>query len=304
QQPLQDGGIEQPGDQLAGQTGQGMVGQGGNQHAQADQDGTVVTGGQHHGQQLGLVADFTQSDHTGGNEEGIHEEERPGLTRLRPRRPHAAGNAVSGLARPRYVRIPVGRRRHGRMAKCVDACTARDALSLGRRGTRVGYSPMTGGANYTGDFPARGRAAAIPALRARMRRAMRAALSYDGLLHVFPLPSISIMPSGTRIVEFDRPDMAVGTHTVAEAWARVNPPLSPQEREFQKDRIRRLLKSRNAVLVAHYYVDADIQDLAEETGGCVSDSLEMARFGRDHAADTLVVSGVRFMGETAKILSP
>src|SRR5690606_33423832 len=69
QQPLQDGGIEQPGDQLAGQTGQGMVGQGGNQHAQADQDGTVVTGGQHHGQQLGLVADFTQSDHTGGNEE-------------------------------------------------------------------------------------------------------------------------------------------------------------------------------------------------------------------------------------------
>ncbi len=113
-----------------------------------------------------------------------------------------------------------------------------------------------------------------------------------------------MLPSGTRIVEFDRPDMAVGTHTVAEAWARVNPPLSPKEREFQKDRIRRLLKSRNAALVAHYYVDADIQDLAEETGGCVSDSLEMARFGRDHAADTLVVSGVRFMGETAKILSP
>jgi quinolinate synthase len=58
------------------------------------------------------------------------------------------------------------------------------------------------------------------------------------------------------------------------------------------------------VLVAHYYVDADLQDLAEETGGCVSDSLEMARFGRDHAAKTLVVAGVRFMGETAKILSP
>lgn len=112
------------------------------------------------------------------------------------------------------------------------------------------------------------------------------------------------MPSGTRIVEFDRPDMASGTLSVAEAWARVTPPLSPEEREFQKDRIRALLKSRHAVLVAHYYVDADIQDLAEETGGCVSDSLEMARFGRDHAADTLVVSGVRFMGETAKILSP
>ena len=56
--------------------------------------------------------------------------------------------------------------------------------------------------------------------------------------------------------------------------------------------------------MAHYYVDADLQDLAEETGGCVSDSLEMARFGRDHAAKTLVVAGVRFMGETAKILSP
>lgn len=112
------------------------------------------------------------------------------------------------------------------------------------------------------------------------------------------------MPSGTRIVEFDRPDMAGGILSVAQAWARVNPSPSPAEREFQKDRLRALLKARNAVLVAHYYVDADIQDLAEETGGCVSDSLEMARFGRDHAADTLVVSGVRFMGETAKILSP
>jgi quinolinate synthase len=57
-------------------------------------------------------------------------------------------------------------------------------------------------------------------------------------------------------------------------------------------------------LVAHYYVDGDLQDLALETGGCVSDSLEMARFGRDHRAQTLVVAGVRFMGESAKILSP
>ncbi|WP_417276864.1 quinolinate synthase NadA [Castellaniella sp.] len=112
------------------------------------------------------------------------------------------------------------------------------------------------------------------------------------------------MLSGTRIVEFDRPDMANGTLNVAEAWARVNPPLSSEEREFQKNRIRHLLKARNAALVAHYYVDADIQDIAEETGGCVLDSLEMARFGRDHPAQTLVVSGVRFMGETAKILSP
>jgi quinolinate synthase len=58
------------------------------------------------------------------------------------------------------------------------------------------------------------------------------------------------------------------------------------------------------VLVAHYYVDGDLQDLALETGGCVADSLEMARFGRTHDARTLVVAGVRFMGESAKILSP
>jgi quinolinate synthase len=64
------------------------------------------------------------------------------------------------------------------------------------------------------------------------------------------------------------------------------------------------LKERNAVMVSHYYVHPDLQDLAEETGGIVSDSLEMARFGRDHSATTLVVSGVRFMGETSKILSP
>ena len=87
-------------------------------------------------------------------------------------------------------------------------------------------------------------------------------------------------------------------------WARVPVEPSPSERLALKDRIRRLLKERNAVMVSHYYVHPDLQDLAEETGGLVSDSLEMARFGRDHTAQTLVVSGVRFMGETAKILSP
>lgn len=68
--------------------------------------------------------------------------------------------------------------------------------------------------------------------------------------------------------------------------------------------IRAMLKRENAVLIAHYYTDPDIQKLAEETGGCVSDSLEMARFGANHSADTLIVCGVKFMGETAKILSP
>ena len=80
--------------------------------------------------------------------------------------------------------------------------------------------------------------------------------------------------------------------------------LPDTRREQLKLDIKRLLAERDAVLVAHYYVDGDIQDLADDTGGCVADSLEMARFGRDHAAGTLIVAGVRFMGETAKILSP
>ncbi|QQX83787.1 quinolinate synthase NadA [Cupriavidus necator] len=116
-------------------------------------------------------------------------------------------------------------------------------------------------------------------------------------------------PQSIKTVEFEKPNLAdaenaTGGSCVAHAWAKVPPVLTPDERQSLKTRIRRLLKERNAVLVAHYYVDADLQDLAEETGGCVSDSLEMARFGRDHEAQTLVVAGVRFMGETAKILSP
>jgi quinolinate synthase len=82
------------------------------------------------------------------------------------------------------------------------------------------------------------------------------------------------------------------------------PPMASQDVEAQKRRIERLLEEKNAVLVAHYYVDSTLQDLAEATGGCVADSLEMARFGRSHPAETLVVAGVRFMGETAKILNP
>ncbi|MEE2914214.1 MAG: quinolinate synthase NadA [Pseudomonadota bacterium] len=80
--------------------------------------------------------------------------------------------------------------------------------------------------------------------------------------------------------------------------------LSDEDREAYRERIKSLLRSEDAVLVAHYYTDDAIQALAEETGGCVSDSLEMARFGANQTATTLVVAGVRFMGETAKILSP
>jgi quinolinate synthase len=105
-----------------------------------------------------------------------------------------------------------------------------------------------------------------------------------------------------KTFEYDRP--LGGACSTAQAWARTPVVPSAAEKAELKERVKRLLKERQAVLVAHYYVDGDLQDLAEETGGCVSDSLEMARFGRDHAAKTLVVAGVRFMGETAKILSP
>ena len=93
---------------------------------------------------------------------------------------------------------------------------------------------------------------------------------------------------------------------VADAVAAATPqaPLGADEQKSLYARAKSLLKSRDAVLVAHYYVDADLQALAEETGGCVADSLEMARFGSQHPATTLVVAGVRFMGETARILSP
>ena len=80
--------------------------------------------------------------------------------------------------------------------------------------------------------------------------------------------------------------------------------LSDEERASLRESIKSLLKRENAALVAHYYTDPEIQSLAEETGGCVADSLEMARFGNQHQGDTLVVAGVKFMGETAKILTP
>ena len=77
-----------------------------------------------------------------------------------------------------------------------------------------------------------------------------------------------------------------------------------EKRDDLINKIKSLLKEKDAVLVAHYYTHADLQELAEETGGFVSDSLDMARFGKEHSASTLMVAGVRFMGETAKILTP
>ena len=88
------------------------------------------------------------------------------------------------------------------------------------------------------------------------------------------------------------------------AGANEQTELTDDQRSLYRQRIKERLQARDAVMVAHYYTDPEIQALAEETGGCVADSLEMARFGRDHPASTLIVAGVRFMGETAKILSP
>ena len=94
------------------------------------------------------------------------------------------------------------------------------------------------------------------------------------------------------------------TELIREYWNHAKAEPSAAETDQLIEEIKQLLQEEDAVLVAHYYVDAKIQALAEATGGIVSDSLQMARFGRDHQASTLIVAGVRFMGETAKILSP
>lgn len=83
-----------------------------------------------------------------------------------------------------------------------------------------------------------------------------------------------------------------------------HPIISGENSNELREKIKRLIKEQNAVLVSHFYVDDELQDLAEETGGMVADSLEMARFAFEHKAKTVIVAGVKFMGETSKILSP
>ena len=101
-----------------------------------------------------------------------------------------------------------------------------------------------------------------------------------------------------------RVDFPTFVKSAIKAPPMVEEVLADAERVELKARIKALMKAQDAVLVAHYYTSADLQDLAEETGGCVSDSLEMARFGHAHPARTLIVAGVKFMGETAKIINP
>ncbi|MEM6405263.1 MAG: quinolinate synthase NadA [Pseudomonadota bacterium] len=101
-----------------------------------------------------------------------------------------------------------------------------------------------------------------------------------------------------------KPDMS-GYDAPATATIEAGLPThSEAEKQQLIQEIKLLLREQNAVLVAHYYVSPDLQKLADDTGGYVSDSLDMARFGKEHPAQTIVVAGVRFMGETAKILTP
>lgn len=105
-------------------------------------------------------------------------------------------------------------------------------------------------------------------------------------------------------VDYDHPDVAQTSCSTAHAWAKQPSEPDAGEKPALIEHIKRMLVEQNAVLVAHYYVHPDLQDLAEATGGIVSDSLDMANFGHQHPAQTVVVAGVRFMGETAKILNP
>jgi quinolinate synthase len=67
-----------------------------------------------------------------------------------------------------------------------------------------------------------------------------------------------------------------------------------------KEAINRLRREKNAVILAHYYQTADIQDIAD----CVGDSLALAQWAESTKAEIIVLCGVHFMGETAKILCP
>lgn len=82
--------------------------------------------------------------------------------------------------------------------------------------------------------------------------------------------------------------------------SKAQKPAEKLSKEFLVAEINRLKKEKNAVIMAHYYQTGDIQDIADMIG----DSLALAQWAAKTDADIIVLCGVHFMGETAKILSP